>query len=141
MNKMLSIAIGIAISTAPMIALAQSYESYRQAADGYRPTQQPAPYDAYRSVQQPQQAQPRWDSVNTQVLPPVRNFDRASAATSSDNFGDSGYPSTQPAPSEYQPAPQRCGTGQMFIVAPDNSTTRGQITMCQNEVGLWVVKR
>jgi len=141
MNKVLAITTGIVMGFIPMVASAQSYESYRQAADGYRPVQQPAQsYDGYRQAQ-PSQGSPRWDSINTQVLPPVRSFNRASAATSSEDFSDNGYSSMPSAP-EYQPAPQsRCGTGQVFVISPENTTTHNQVTMCQNEAGQWSIKR
>lgn len=139
MNKILAITVGFVVGLSPVIAAAQSYESYRQSADGYRPAQQPT-YDGYRPVQQPT-VSPRWDSINTQVLPPVRSFNRASAAASSDDFSDNGYSPASPVP-EYQPAPQqRCATGQVFIVSPENTTTHNQVTMCQNEAGQWAIKR
>lgn len=134
MNKIFASAIIAAISLSPMVASAQSYEGYRQQVpqsyEGYRPAPPTAPsFEGYR---QAAQQNPRWDSINTQVLPPVRNFDRVSS--NSDDFADS-------QAQEYQPEPQRCGTGQMFIVSPDNTTTHKQVTMCQNNAGLWAIKR
>ena len=130
--KIFAIAIGATLALTPMIAAAQSY-------DGYRPAAQPV-----------QQMPPHWDSFGGQVPQPA-NFERVTAAGAVSEGVPlapvAAAPEYQP---QYTPAPQyapppppqpRCGTGQVFIVSPDNTTSHRQVTMCQNEVGQWVVRR
>jgi len=131
--KIFAIVIGATLAMTPMIASAQSY-------DNYRPAPQPA-----------QQMPPHWDSFVGQDRQPA-NFERVTTAGAvSEGVPLAPVTATpeyqqQYAPQQYAPqaapAPQpRCGVGQVFIVSPDNTTSHRQVTMCQNEVGQWVVRR